>query len=90
MNLRHLVTTFGGIALSLATSAMADRLFHKPLIPNLPSSPTMVVSTIPANGDSNPYGVAFVPENFVAGGLLNPGDVIVGGNAHQYAGPSIA
>ena len=68
MKLKHLVTTFGGIALSLATSAMANRLFHKPLIPNLPPSPTIVVSTIPTNGDLNPYGVAFVPENFVAGG----------------------
>lgn len=76
MKLTRLVTTFGGIALSLATSAMADRLFHKPLIPNLPPNP-IVVSTIPTNGDSNPYGVAIVPENFVAGGLLNPGDVIV-------------
>jgi hypothetical protein len=39
--------------------------------------PTRVVSTAPANGDVNPYGVAFVPRNFPAGGTINPGDVLV-------------
>jgi hypothetical protein len=34
-------------------------------------------STIPANGDLNPYGVAFVPEGFPAGGMIKPGDVLV-------------
>lgn len=34
-------------------------------------------STIPANGDINPYGVAFVPEGFPGGGALAPGDVLV-------------
>jgi hypothetical protein len=36
-----------------------------------------VVSTIPANGDLNPYGVAFVPSKFPAGGAVNPGDILV-------------
>jgi hypothetical protein len=35
------------------------------------------VSTVPANGDTNPYGVVFVPPNFSAGGPLQPGDVLV-------------
>jgi len=39
--------------------------------------PTRVVSTVPANGDVNPYGVAFVPIEFPAGGTINPGDVLV-------------
>ena len=39
--------------------------------------PTRVVSTVPANGDVNPYGVAFVPPSFPAGGKINPGDVLV-------------
>ena len=30
-----------------------------------------------ANGDVNFYGVAFVPKTFPAGGLLNPGEVLV-------------
>jgi hypothetical protein len=34
-------------------------------------------STIPANGDVNPYGVAFVPQNFPGGGRLRGGDVLV-------------
>jgi hypothetical protein len=38
---------------------------------------TLVSSTIPANGDLNPYGVAFVPPGFPPGGPLKPGDVLV-------------
>jgi hypothetical protein len=37
----------------------------------------VVVSTIPANGDLNPYGVEFVPTGFPKGGLLSPGDLLV-------------
>ncbi len=44
--------------------------------PFLPG-PVRTVSTAPANGDLNPYGVAFVPPNFPAGGTINPGDVLV-------------
>jgi len=39
--------------------------------------PPVVASTVPANGDLNPYGVAFVPPEFPSGGLLNPGDLLV-------------
>ena len=35
------------------------------------------VSTIPANGDVNPYGVAFVPRAIQAGGGLQAGDILV-------------
>jgi DNA-binding beta-propeller fold protein YncE len=38
---------------------------------------TLNSSTIPANGDLNPYGVALVPEGFAKGGALLPGDVLV-------------
>ena len=38
--------------------------------------PLLVVSTVPSNGDVNPYGVAFVPPNFPSG-VLNPGDILV-------------
>ena len=38
----------------------------------------MIVSTVPPNGDVNPYGVAFVPEGFEKGtGPLRPGDILV-------------
>ena len=33
-------------------------------------------STIPANGDVNPYGVAFVPDGFPGGGGIAAGDVL--------------
>jgi DNA-binding beta-propeller fold protein YncE len=40
--------------------------------------PRLVVSsTVPANGDLNPYGVAFVPQGFPGGGLIEPGDVLI-------------
>ncbi len=41
-------------------------------IPNI-----IVSSTIPSSGDLNPYGIAFVPPGFPAGGALNPGDILV-------------
>jgi hypothetical protein len=39
--------------------------------------PVRVVSTVPANGDVNPYGVAFVPPIFPTRGTISPGDVLV-------------
>ena len=58
-------------------------------------SPVRTVSTVPANGDVNPYGVAFVPRNFDTGsGPLKHGDILVsnfnnGGNL-QGTGTTIA
>jgi hypothetical protein len=34
-------------------------------------------STVPSNGDLNPYGVAFVPANFPSGGSIVAGNVLV-------------
>ena len=55
-----------------------DRLLPStgPVIPNLPAQPTLNVSTVPSNGDNNPYGVAFVPRH-IDTGLLQPGDILV-------------
>ena len=39
-----------------------------PIVPNLPNRAFQNPTTIPANGDLNPYGVAFVPQGFTAGG----------------------
>jgi hypothetical protein len=47
------------------------------VIPALPSKPTVTTSTVPPNGDVNPYGIAFVPAGFPSGGLLSPGEIIV-------------
>jgi hypothetical protein len=47
-----------------------------PIIPNLP--PTFLsASTVPSNGDLNPYGVAFVPNGFPSAGPLHAGDILV-------------
>jgi hypothetical protein len=35
------------------------------------------ISTVPSNGDTNPYGVAFVPLGFPSGGTINAGDILV-------------
>jgi uncharacterized protein (TIGR03118 family) len=48
-----------------------------PLLPNLPNADLQTFSTVPANGDQNPYGVAFVPQDIQSGGVLQPGDILV-------------
>ena len=56
----------------LAVAAAAEPADERPFIPRLVNS-----STIPANGDLNPYGVAFVPKGFPAGAAIAAGDVLV-------------
>jgi hypothetical protein len=41
------------------------------------TSSAQSISTVPSNGDMNPYGVAFVPTGFPSDGALNAGDVLV-------------
>lgn len=48
-----------------------------PFLSHLTTTPTQSVSTVPASGDQNPYGVAFVPNGFAKGGPLEPGDILV-------------
>jgi DNA-binding beta-propeller fold protein YncE len=50
---------------------------HAPVLPNLSRAQVQTVSTVAANGDQNPYGVAFVPQGFAGKGMLQPGDVLV-------------
>jgi DNA-binding beta-propeller fold protein YncE len=74
-------------ALTLLTIATLLLLVHTPilrafpegeaLIPMLSATPSLTVSTVPPNGDVNPYGVAFVPRGFPKGGSLEPGDILV-------------
>jgi hypothetical protein len=69
------------IALVVATGmALMIRIVqgaNGPILPQLISPPTFSVSTVPANGDLNPYGVAFVPAGFPHDGALNAGDILV-------------
>jgi len=55
----------------------AGALAGPPVVPFLPSPQS--ISTVPQNGDVNPYGVAFVPHDFPnnTGGPLQPGDILV-------------
>ncbi len=62
---------FGSLAPIPPLSSLA------PIVPNLPNGAFQTLSTVPANGDVNPYGVAFVPFNFPAGGTISPGDILV-------------
>lgn len=56
-----------------AADDMSRRFGHfRPFLPDMVTS-----STIPKNGDLNPYGVAIVPRGFPAGGKIAPGDVLV-------------
>jgi DNA-binding beta-propeller fold protein YncE len=48
-----------------------------PIIPSLNSNPNSSISTVPPNGDVNPYGVVVVPNRFPGGGLIHPGDTLV-------------
>jgi hypothetical protein len=56
----------------LAAALIARPVNAQAFIPKLVNS-----STVPSNGDLNPYGVAFVPDGFPEGGALAPGDVLV-------------
>jgi hypothetical protein len=55
----------------LAAAASAQSV--KSIFPLFPGS----ASTIPQNGDVNPYGVTIVPKTLAAGGGLQPGDILV-------------
>lgn len=64
------------VASSLGVAMAAGGRGHA-IIPRLSATPTFSASTVPPNGDLNPYGVAFVPDGFPTGGPLEPGDILV-------------
>jgi hypothetical protein len=66
---RNAACVFLGVAVLIlafaANRAFADGNGAKtPVIPQLTPSPTFSDSTVPPNGDVNPYGVAFIPHGF--------------------------
>jgi hypothetical protein len=67
------LTLCGALILMAAGPAAAASGMAQPFLPN----PVLTVSTVPPNGDVNPYGVAFVPAEFPNGGALAPGDLLV-------------
>jgi hypothetical protein len=72
MNMKTLI--FAAIGIS---TLWIGALNAAPTIPFLPTPQN--ISTVPPNGDVNPYGVAFVPHDFPnnTGGPLQPGDILV-------------
>lgn len=69
-NLTIFLRAFGIAA--IVTTLVAAQDLHT-IFPLPPPS----VSTIAANGDVNPYGLAFAPKNLGAGWTLQPGDILV-------------
>jgi hypothetical protein len=61
-----------GAVLAAGIAAQPAAVRAEPFIPRL-----VLSSTIPANGDLNPYGLVFVPDGFAPGGMIAPGDVLV-------------
>jgi hypothetical protein len=61
-------------------AALVAALVALPLLPAAAFAilPDIVTSTtVPSNGDLNPYGVAVVPTGFPAGGTVKAGDILV-------------
>ncbi len=76
------VTTLGSLAIGAGAIVTTSQLASASTPGNSVLNDlrdVMVSSTVAANGDNNPYGIAVVPSNFVpsAGSLWQPGDVIV-------------
>jgi hypothetical protein len=65
------------LLLPLASPALADPSDDGAVVPRLQSTSPSSVSTVPPDGDVNPYGVAFVPAGFPRGGALDEGDILV-------------
>jgi DNA-binding beta-propeller fold protein YncE len=58
-------------------------------VSQLAVAPNVDVSTVPANGDQNPYGVAFVPLGIAPGGKLHAGDILVSNFNNSTAGGNL-
>ena len=66
-----------GLAGLLLSAALPVAANAASFLSSLAASPNITASTIPTNGDVNPYGVAFVPQNLVTSSALSAGDVLV-------------
>jgi DNA-binding beta-propeller fold protein YncE len=75
VKLETLKLVAAGLACLVSSGAVmaADDAFLPAAVRPVNTVPT----TGPSAGDQNPYGVAFVPPGFPAGGPLNPGDILV-------------
>jgi hypothetical protein len=87
-----------GLTLGACADSTPERSAHaaersESILTQLPAIPSLSVSTVPANGDQNPYGVAFVPSDFPCGGAAQAGDILVSnfnnGSNEQGTGSTI-
>ncbi len=67
------ITLVSAVTLFSALALAQQNAKEPPLLSRIPHA----ISTVPANGDVNPYGLAFVPRHFREGGPLEPGDLLV-------------
>jgi len=77
-------TGVGSVAAAGAVAPSVSQYF----VSHLAATPNVNASTVPKNGDENPYGVAFVPQGVPAGGKLHPGSILVSNfnNSHNQQG----
>ncbi len=62
---------------SVFVEPLETRALFSASTPILPLLNNQVISTIPSNGDLNPYGVTFVPKGFPFGGAIHAGNILV-------------
>jgi uncharacterized protein (TIGR03118 family) len=63
--------------MAVAAEVSAAKRAAAPIVSNRPSAPASRVTTVPTNGDVNPYGLAVVPAGFPGGGLIHAGEYLV-------------
>jgi uncharacterized protein (TIGR03118 family) len=63
--------------LAVAAEVSAAKRAAAPYVPNLPAAPSSRITTVPADGDVNPAGLAVVPLGFPGGGLIHAGEYLV-------------
>ncbi|QNI31157.1 hypothetical protein H7849_18955 [Alloacidobacterium dinghuense] len=76
----HIRKTIAALTFTAVASGLCFAQYHRDRDADdafLPS-PVRTASTVPSNGDVNPYGVAFIKDNFQTGsGPLQHGDILV-------------
>ncbi|HEV2471547.1 MAG TPA: hypothetical protein VGS41_02710 [Chthonomonadales bacterium] len=65
------------LALTCSLTIAAQARDNDGVLPNLPAVPNFITSTVPHNGDQNPYGIAYVPKGFPISDDAGPGDLLV-------------
>jgi len=65
----------GLLAAGVASAGAKDH--PRSFLNALAAMPTLSASTVPGNGDGNPYGVAVVPHEFPHNGTAHSGDILV-------------